>query len=59
LVEDTAKHLDQRKKGKKIDYDYFDFHSQYKKLGGAGIDNFINTQVKNLYLTNINLFSEK
>ena len=36
--------------GMKIDYDYFDFHSQYKKGGGAAMDQYVNEQLKNLYL---------
>jgi hypothetical protein len=27
LIDDTSKYLEQRKGGKKIDYDYFDFHT--------------------------------
>ena len=59
LIDETAKYLEQRKGGKRIDYDYFDFHTQYKKNGGAAIDQFIGNNLKNLYLNKIGLFNEK
>jgi hypothetical protein len=58
LIDETSKHLEQRK-GKRIDYDYLDFHTQYKKHGGAGIDQFIANNLKNLYLNKIGLYNEK
>ncbi len=42
----------------KIDYDYFDFHSQYKRGGGAAMDQYVNDQLKNLYMGQIQYFHE-
>lgn len=54
LLEDSAPILEKKGGvGMKIDYDYFDFHSQYKKAGGAAMDQFVNEQLKNLYLDQI------
>ena len=51
LLDDSAPVLAKRGgTGMKIDYDYFDFHSQYKKAGGAAMDQYVNEQLKNLYL---------
>lgn len=46
--------------GKRIDYDYFDFHYHYKRGNGtATLDAYVNEQLKNLYLTNIGIYTEK
>jgi hypothetical protein len=43
-----------------VDYDYFDFHHNYKKGSGtANLDSYVNDQLKNLYLTGIGMYSDK
>lgn len=56
LREDTAQYF--QKQGKKIDYEYFDFHQNCKK-GTALLDAFINDILKVSYLRDMGLFSEK
>ena len=57
LLEETTPILSKR--GKRIDYDYFDFHYEYKRGGGTvHLETYINEQLRNLYLRDIGLFQE-
>lgn len=60
LIDDASQALPKRLPGKRVDFEYFDFHAQYKKCGSSALmDTYINDQVKNLYLNSIGLYSEK
>ncbi len=48
-----------QKRNKRIDYDYFDFHFNYKKGGIALLDTYINDMLRNLYLRDIGMYQEK
>jgi hypothetical protein len=60
LLELTAPLLSKRGENT-VEYDYFDFHYHLKKGGGTTntLDQYINEQVKNLYLNNIGVYQEK
>lgn len=58
LLNDTAVYF--MKKNKRIDYDYFDMHLNCKKSGSFGLlDTYINDMIKNLYLRDMGMYSEK
>lgn len=56
LREDTTNYFN--KEGKRIDYEYFDFHQNCKK-GTALLDAFINDILKSQYLRDMGVFCEK
>jgi hypothetical protein len=59
LINDSALVMEKRT-GKRIDYDYFDFHQNLKKSGGTALmDSYINEQLKVMYLGNIGVYQEK
>lgn len=58
LIDDST--LPLSKKGKKVDFECFDFVANYKKCGGSGLmEAYINETVKNMYLNQMELFREK
>ncbi len=56
LREETQEHF--QKEGKRLDYEYFDFHQNCKK-GTALLDTFINDILKSQYLRDMGVFCEK
>lgn len=46
-------------KGKRVDYDYFDFHYNCKKGGFSLLDTYINDMIRGLYLRDIGMYCEK
>lgn len=47
------------KNEKKINYEYFDFHSNQKKGGSGLLDLYVRNILKKLYLKDMGVFSEK